>query len=205
MIDYSCKDDLYIKDGDRPHPEKVEPVPAHNLPERKIAMQTVPQTPEKVHVVASVSRETGPKPEYVCPWCHRSGCRGECGGRRSAAVARPEQHLSIREDSRGRWNWQRWTPGLCWTSRESYPTALAAAIDAVHIARCYGVAVVLPRELRPAVATHFRNEGAAKFLAGQMQDDCLNAFERLGWTLAKLAAGRNPSPALPAGREGVAV
>ncbi len=167
-------------------------------------MQTVPQACEKVHVVASVSRETvrpgahGPKP--LCPYCGAEGCRGECGRGR-----RPAQYVSIKQGCDGRFHWQRWTPGLCWTSRESYPTALAAAIDAVHIARCYGVAVVLPRELRPAVATHFRNEGAAKFLAGQMQDDCLNAFERLGWTLAKLAAGRNPSPALPAGREGVAV
>lgn len=104
------------------------------------------------------------------------------------------QHVTIAQQG-GRYNWQRHTPGAVWTSRESYATELDAAIDAIGIARCYGVAVRLPLHLRKPIADHFRGVGYLAHLNGQPFEDCRNEFERLGWTLAALADARQTAEA----------
>lgn len=104
-------------------------------------------------------------------------------------TGKPAQHIAITQRD-GRWNWQRHTPGTVWTSRETYATELDAAIDAIGIARCYGVAVRLPLHLRRPIADHFRGVGYMAYLRKQPIGDCRNEFERLGWTLAALEDAR---------------
>lgn len=101
----------------------------------------------------------------------------------------PAQHITITERD-GRWNWQRHTVGLVWTSRDSYATELAAAVDAIEIARIYRAAVRLPLHLREPIADHYRGVGYMAYTNGKPMEDCHNEFERLGWTLAALEDAR---------------
>lgn len=125
------------------------------------------------------NRETH-APDWTCPYCGKT-CGGSCGG----WGGKRHQHVTITRQGH-RWNWQRHTPGTVWTSRESYVTELDAAIDAIGIARCYGVAVRLPLHLRKPIVDHFRGVGYLAYVKGNPFEDCRNEFERLGWTLAAL-------------------
>ena len=122
-------------------------------------------------------------PDYVCPGCGRPLSCCTCSGRK------PAEHVTITQRD-GRWNWQRHTAGLIWTSRETYPTATAAAIDAVYIARYNGVAVSLPEDVRAGVAAHFKTVGAGYFYRGLPLAECRNDFKRQGWAAAFI--GANP-------------
>lgn len=146
-------------------------------------------------MIAHVSRENTHRhaPEWTCPYCGKS-CNGTCGG---WGGRKPETITITQRD--GRWNWQRHTAGLIWTSRESYATELDAAIDAIEIARIYRAAVRLPFHLRAGVAAHYQSVGVARFRRDEDVADCRNEFERLGWTQAKSADGRVTKTAIAAG------
>lgn len=140
-------------------------------------------------MIAHVSRENtqAQRPTCGCPklldYCDYSCMR-----------RKPETITITQRD--GRWNWQRHTAGLIWTSRDSYATELAAAIDAIEIARCFRASVQLPLHLRPAVAEHYRKVGHMAYLHGEAFEGCRNEFERLGWTQAKLADARMTAEAV---------
>ncbi len=135
-------------------------------------------------MIAQTVSQENTRRDPTCACGKRDYCDNSCNTFRS-----PAQYITIAQHG-NRFNWQRHTAGLVWTSRETYATELDAAIDAVGIARCYGVAVRLPVHLRKPIADHYRNVGRMAYLRQQPLDACHNEFERLGWTLASLADAR---------------
>lgn len=126
----------------------------------------------------TVSRETK-GPEWVCPYCGKSGCNGECGGRRTEL---PAQRVEIYQSADG-WHWTHLGKRISRNvSSTAYPTALEAAMTGAVVAHCHGIPLrtgcnILNQDLVFA----WQLQGIERAQKGEPFETCWNKYQRQGF------------------------